>query len=235
MTLNYSRFYDEAAMPLDGATASGPGLPSHPAHRTGIYRNWFKRGFDIALVLISAPFVVPLVLCLAVLVARDGGMPFYAQLRVGKGGRIFRMWKLRSMVVDADERMAAHLANDPEARREWDSTQKLRSDPRITPFGRFLRKSSLDELPQLWNVLTGDMSIVGPRPMMPSQQSIYPGTAYFAVRPGITGFWQTAGRNKTTFAARAYYDAEYEKNLSASTDAKILLRTVGVVLSCSGY
>ena len=104
-----------------------------------------------------------------------GGRPFYSQVRVGKGGKPFRMWKLRSMVNDADARMETYLAENPDARAEWDSTQKLRNDPRVTRFGQFLRRSSLDELPQLWNVLKGDMSLVGPRPMMLNQQSLYPG------------------------------------------------------------
>ena len=94
------------------------------------------------------------------------------------------------MVVDAERRLAEHLAGDPAARAEWDTTQKLKNDPRITPIGRLIRKSSLDELPQLWNVLRGDMSLVGPRPMMPDQTALYPGRAYYALRPGLTGFWQ---------------------------------------------
>ncbi len=172
---------------------------------------------------------------LAILVARDGGSPFYTQERLGKGGKVFRMWKLRSMVTDADARMESYLAGNPEARAEWDSTQKLKNDPRITPFGQFLRRSSLDELPQLWNVLKGDMSLVGPRPMMVNQRSIYPGTAYYNLRPGITGYWQTAGRNKTTFEARAEFDAAYDAEVTLMTDLRILARTVGVVLKGTGY
>ena len=168
-------------------------------------------------------------------VRRDGGGAFYTQQRVGKDGRHFRMWKLRSMVSDADARMADYLASNPEARREWEQTQKLQRDPRITPFGYFLRRSSLDELPQLWNVLIGEMSLVGPRPMMLNQQSMYPGSAYYAVRPGITGLWQTAGRNRTTFEARAGFDTEYEGTLSFTSDMRILARTVSVVMRCTGY
>lgn len=204
------------------------------ARRPGLYRNAFKRLLDIAAILGALPVVLPVVMILGLLVALDGGSPFYAQMRVGRHGRRFRMWKLRSMVMDADARMAEYLAANTEAREEWDRTQKLREDPRITRLGRFLRKSSLDELPQLWNVLTGDMSLVGPRPMMIAQQAIYPGTAYFALRPGITGFWQTAGRNRTTFAARAAYDTRYDEALSLATDVAILLRTVAVVLRGTG-
>ena len=205
-----------------------------PATKKGLYRNYIKRALDVTAILLAAPVVVPVVAVLAFAVSRDGSKAFYTQQRVGQHGRAFRMWKLRSMVPDADERMEAYLASNRAARAEWDETQKLKNDPRVTPFGRFLRKSSLDELPQLWNVFTGDMSLVGPRPMMLNQQALYPGTAYYALRPGITGYWQTAGRNRTTFEARAEYDAAYEENLSMLTDAQILVRTVGVVVNGTG-
>lgn len=200
----------------------------------GGYRGFFKRALDVTAVILAAPVVVPVVAALAIAVSRDGGKAFYTQQRVGQNGRAFRMWKLRSMVVDADERMTRYLAENAEARAEWDAIQKLKNDPRITPFGRLLRKSSLDELPQLWNVFIGDMSLVGPRPMMLNQQALYPGMAYYKLRPGITGYWQTAGRNRTTFEARSEYDAAYEKNLSFMTDFKILLRTISVVAKGTG-
>ena len=204
-------------------------------HRPGLYRNGVKRGLDVVLIVLAAPVVIPIIAGLALAVAREGGRPFYTQMRVGKGGREFRMWKLRSMVNDAEARMEDYLAGHPAARLEWDQTQKLKNDPRITRFGAFLRRSSLDELPQLWNVLTGEMSLVGPRPMLPSQQGLYPGLAYYALRPGITGAWQTAGRNKTTFEARAEFDADYEADLTLASDVKILLQTVAVVVKGTGY
>ena len=233
MTLTYGHFETDAELP--GGIEVGQGFEDTSYRDKGIYRHGLKRALDLALVLLAMPFVAPLIALLALVVMRDGGNPFYFQDRVGKGGRSFRMWKLRSMVVDADERMIAHLAADPEARREWDETQKLKNDPRITRFGPFLRKSSLDELPQLINVLTGDMSLVGPRPMMVSQKALYPSTAYYELRPGITGYWQTAGRNRTSFAARARFDAAYERELSFATDVEILIRTVGVVVKGTGY
>lgn len=220
-----------AAGTLAAAIATGPGGLDRPA---APYARGLKRALDVALVLAAAPVVVPVVLVLALLVACDGGAPFYAQDRVGRGGRRFRMWKLRTMVVGAEDRLAAHLAADPAARAEWDRTQKLRDDPRVTPTGRLLRRTSLDELPQLWNVLTGDMSLVGPRPMMPCQQAMYPGEAYYRLRPGLTGPWQVSDRNAAAFADRARFDRDYEAALSLATDLRLLAATLRVVLRGTG-
>lgn len=205
------------------------------ASRFGFYRTAFKRAFDVTAILLAAPLVLPVIGILALLVALQGGRPFYTQDRVGRGGRIYTMWKLRSMIRSADDALESYLDSNPAARAEWDSTQKLKDDPRITRLGRFLRKSSLDELPQLWNVLKGDMSLVGPRPMMPEQQAMYPGTAYFKLRPGITGPWQVSERNETAFADRAVFDAAYDRTLSFRTDVKLLAATVGVVLRATGH
>ncbi|WP_431297619.1 sugar transferase [Tabrizicola sp. BL-A-41-H6] len=202
--------------------------------RERLYRRTFKRLIDIVFVLLITPFVLPMVLALCVLIALDGSSPFYTQLRVGKGGRVFRLWKLRSMVPDADERLARHLADNEAARMEWNAYQKLASDPRITTLGLALRKTSFDELPQLWNVLKGDMSLVGPRPMMPEQRDLYPGHAYYALRPGVTGPWQVSDRNTATFAQRAEFDTAYERNVSFATDMRLLIATVGVVLRGTG-
>lgn len=214
------------ALPVAVSTEPQPG---------GFYRHFLKRALDVTAILLAAPFILPMVGLLALMVSRDGGSVFYTQQRVGRGGRAFRMWKLRTMVSDADERLEMYLQSNPEARREWDETQKLKSDPRITRAGHFLRRASLDEVPQLWNVFVGDMSLVGPRPMMLNQQALYPGKAYFTLRPGITGYWQTAGRNKTTFEARVDFDDDYARDLSLWTDIKVLARTVGVVMRCTGY
>jgi lipopolysaccharide/colanic/teichoic acid biosynthesis glycosyltransferase len=204
------------------------------AKRPGVYDRVVKRALDIALVLLAAPVALLIVALFCPLIMLDGKSPFYTQPRVGRHGRRFRMWKLRSMVADADARLGAYLDANPERRREWDENQKLRDDPRITPVGRIIRKTSIDELPQLWNVLRGDMSLVGPRPMMPDQQAIYPGTAYYALRPGITGFWQTSVRNESSFADRARFDASYLRDLSFATDFGVLLRTVRVVVCGTG-
>jgi exopolysaccharide production protein ExoY len=222
-------------LPAPHDQISRPTIAPAATPALGIYGRVFKRAFDTVLVLASLPVVLLVILFLALLVMRDGASPFYRQTRVGRGGRLYTMWKLRSMVHGAEEKLASHLAADDSARAEWETTQKLKADPRITPFGSFLRRSSLDELPQLWNVLKGDMSLVGPRPMMPDQVPLYSGEAYYMLRPGITGLWQVSERNATAFADRAHYDARYAKDLSFATDLRILAATVRVVLRGTGY
>jgi exopolysaccharide production protein ExoY len=201
---------------------------------SGRYRNFGKRTLDVTLILLALPFVLPLLLVLMALVMTDGGHPLYSQDRVGRHGRIYRIWKLRSMVMNADQKLEVHLAADPAARAEWDEMQKLRDDPRITRVGRLIRRSSLDELPQLLNVLMGDMSLVGPRPMMPEQRVLYPGQAYYELRPGITGPWQVSERNATSFADRARFDDKYHQDLSLATDTRLLACTIRVVLRATG-
>lgn len=199
-----------------------------------MYARGGKRALDLFLCLVAAPVAGPLVLGCALLARRDGGPAFYGQERVGRGGRLFTCWKIRTMVTDADERLDAYLDGHPAARIEWEERQKLRDDPRVTPFGRFLRATSLDELPQLWNILTGDMSFVGPRPFTPDQTRLYHGRSYYALRPGLTGFWQVGARNDVSFAARAIEDARYARELSLGADLVTLLRTVRVVLRGTG-
>lgn len=218
---------------------AGAGYPNisvmrTPTQSSGFYRSTGKRVFDVAFVLLTIPFVVPVVLGLAVFLAFQGVTPFYRQERVGKNGQVFKLLKLRTMVHDAETVLKDHLAANPDARAEWDRNQKLRNDPRIIKFGSFLRKSSMDELPQFWNVLVGDMSMIGPRPMMVNQQSIYPSTTYYSMLPGITGAWQVSKRNNSSFAERAHHDTEYWKNMSFTSDLSILMRTVSVVLRGTG-
>ncbi len=198
------------------------------------YRRWGKRILDVTAVLAASVPVGLTIGLLALAVRRDGASAFYVQDRVGKDGKVFRMWKLRSMVADADTVLEDFLASDPAARAEWDHHQKLRDDPRITTLGRIIRKTSLDELPQLWNVLKGEMSLVGPRPMMPSQRVMYPGTEYYDMQPGLTGFWQISDRSETGFHERAIYDRDYLAQMSFVTDLKVLLKTVGVVRRGTG-
>ncbi len=199
-----------------------------------LYRSGLKRVLDVVLVLVAAPVVILVVVVFAGLIACDGRNPFFCQSRVGHGGRIFRMWKLRSMVHDAEARLQHHLTECPEAAREWSEKQKLSNDPRITRVGRLIRKTSIDELPQVFNVLRGDMSLVGPRPMIESQKPLYPGKSYFRLRPGITGTWQVSDRHTSAFVVRARYDDDYERDLSFSNDLGILLKTVSVVRRCTG-
>ncbi|WP_414694031.1 sugar transferase [Paracoccus sp. (in: a-proteobacteria)] len=206
-----------------------------PVGTRSFYARFGKRPLDILAILASAPIVIPVVVILVLIIMSRGGKPFYTQLRVGRSGHSFKLWKLRTMVDNADARLAEYLASNAEAKAEWDSTQKLKNDPRITSFGHFLRKSSLDELPQLWNVFLGDMSIVGPRPMMLDQAQLYPGADYYHLRPGVTGLWQISDRNDSTFAARATFDARYAADLSFGGDVSIIAKTVGVVLRCTGY
>jgi len=163
-------------------------------------------------------------------------MPIFVHRRIGKGGQTFPCLKLRTMVRDSEERLRRHLEADPAARAEWAMDQKLRADPRITPLGQFLRKSSLDELPQLVNVLAGHMSLVGPRPIVEAEVVRYGRyfRFYCAVRPGITGLWQVSGRNDTSYRRRVAMDTVYSRRRSIGTDISILVRTVPAVLASKG-
>jgi len=214
--------------PLHGGPAA------HPGQSGGLYAAAGKRALDLALVGLTLPVWLPIVLALMALAACDGAAPLYRQERLGRGVRVFRMLKIRTMIPGAEAALARHLAADPAARREWQTNQKLRRDPRVTALGRVLRRSSLDELPQLFNVLAGDMSLVGPRPMMPEQRALYPGRAAFALRPGLTGPWQVSARHETGFAARAGFDAAYLAGLSLRGDLALLGRTAGAVLRGTG-
>ncbi len=197
----------------------------------------FKRGFDILGAGAMLLLLAPVFLLLALLVRRDGGPAFYAHTRIGQGGRGFGCLKFRSMVIDSQARLDALLASDPAAQAEWNATRKLRHDPRVTAVGRFLRKTSLDELPQLINVLRGEMSLVGPRPVIAAELAEYYGAAaahYMSVRPGITGLWQVSGRSDTSYAQRVALDVAYASRPSLWTDIKILARTPMVVLARRG-
>ncbi|MEO0679244.1 MAG: sugar transferase [Pseudomonadota bacterium] len=200
----------------------------------GLYARRGKRVLDVVLALIAAPFVGLTVAVLAVIVRRDGGPAFFGHPRVGKGGRRFTCWKIRTMCVDADAQLERHLSGDPDARAEWNEAQKLRQDPRITAFGAMLRATSLDELPQVWNILRGDMSFVGPRPFTPEQQHLYHGRSYYGLRPGLSGYWQVGDRNDASFAARAVHDARYARDISFATDLRVIFKTVLVVLRGTG-
>jgi exopolysaccharide production protein ExoY len=195
------------------------------------------RLLDVALALAVLIFTLPLTVTIAFLIKiADGGPAMFAQHRMGKNGATFRCWKFRSMVVDAEARLQDLLATDEAARREWEADQKLRRDPRITRIGAFLRKSSLDELPQLLNVLLGDMSVVGPRPIVEAEIIRYGRSfrSYCAVRPGITGLWQVSGRNDVSYDRRVALDRLYARSKTVGLDIAILFKTIPAVLMRSG-
>jgi exopolysaccharide production protein ExoY len=210
-----------------------------PERRPGaLYRRFGKRVLDLVVVVLTLPFVLPLVLGIWVIMYLGGGSGFYRQPRIGRGGRVFNCWKIRTMAPDADQVLERYLRADPSLAQEWHRHQKLKNDPRITRLGRFLRRTSLDELPQLWNVLIGDMSLIGPRPFTPDQQALYDLDAasqgYYTLRPGISGLWQVESRNAGAFTERIAYDAVYGAQLSFIGDARIAARTVMVVMQATG-
>jgi len=182
-------------------------------------------------------FLAPLVLLVALCIRlQDGGPAFFAHRRIGKDGRMFSCLKLRTMAPDADERLEALLASDAEARTEWERDHKLRTDPRITPIGQLLRRSSIDEIPQLLNVLRGEMSLVGPRPITLHERQRYGHrfSDYCRVSPGITGLWQVSGRNDTTYRRRVAMDVIYSRKKTVGLDLLILVKTIPAVLTRSG-
>ena len=196
-----------------------------------------KRVFDLVVAGLISFALLPLVLLIAVLVRLTSKGPvFYKHRRVGRNGTPFKAWKFRTMVQDADETLARYFDENPNLREEWQTHQKLKYDPRITSVGRFLRATSLDELPQLWNVLVGEMSLVGPRPIVTSEANKYRSLFghYQQVLPGITGLWQVSGRNDTTYKERIDLDVYYVENWSIWLDIYILACTVKVVLMREG-
>ena len=196
-----------------------------------------KRIFDVIIASITLIVFLPLFAFVVLLLKlTDPGPVIFRHIRVGHGGLRFACFKFRSMVLDSDKVLKTLLESDPAARKEWDRTQKLANDPRITPVGKFLRQSSLDELPQLINVIRGDMSLVGPRPIVPSELTRYGDklSLYLLARPGITGIWQVSGRNDCGYDRRIEMDANYVRNWRFSTDFVILLRTLGAVLAQRG-
>jgi exopolysaccharide production protein ExoY len=196
-----------------------------------------RRSVDLVLASFALLFFAPLMVLVAIAVwMQDGGPVFYAHSRVGRDGRVFKCLKFRSMLVDSEARLQRLLAESPEARAEWDRDHKLRNDPRITALGSFLRRSSLDELPQLFNVLVGEMSLVGPRPIVAGEVKRYGRRFghYCSVRPGITGLWQVSGRNDVSYRRRVAIDTCYAQHQSLALDLRILIATVPSVLMRKG-
>ena len=204
--------------------------------RVALYRRAGKRAFDVFLAVLLLPLIAPLVAVLWFVTTRDGGSGFFGHRRVGRNGKVFRCWKLRTMVVDAEQKLREHIRNNPEAAAEWAKDHKLNDDPRITRLGRFLRKTSLDELPQIWNVLKGEMSFVGPRPVVRVELHKYGihRPVYLSMTPGITGLWQVSGRNDVTYSERVQLDVDYSNDLSLLTDLRLIAMTGLSVVGATG-
>ena len=201
------------------------------------YNRIFKRIFDLTLTICGGVLISPILLVIALIVAFENrGNVIFAHKRVGAAGKKFPCYKFQTMVPDAEAKLAKYLAENPEAKREWDETFKLTNDPRVTGIGKLLRRTSLDELPQLWNVLRGEMSLVGPRPIVQAEIPRYGKNIreYYMVLPGITGMWQVSGRSDTTYAERVAMDTWYVRNWSVWIDIMYLFKTVKAVFTSRG-
>ncbi|MEF0940959.1 sugar transferase [Rhizobium sp. BR 362] len=200
---------------------------------------FLKRTFDVTAALMALIFISPIFVMLMLLVKlSDRGPVFYGHRRIGHNGKTFRCLKFRTMVVDGDRVLKAYLQANPRAMEEWRATRKLQNDPRVTLVGAVLRKLSLDELPQLINIIRGEMSVVGPRPVVEDELELYENAAiyYLQSRPGLTGLWQVSGRNDVSYASRVAFDTHYVKNWSLSSDVVIIAKTIpAVCLSRGSY
>lgn len=198
---------------------------------------FFKRTFDIVASASAILALSPIFLVTSIAIRKDSNGPaMFTQSRIGKDGKLFKLYKFRTMVPDADTKLVELLEKDENAREEYKLNKKLKNDPRVTRVGKFLRSTSIDELPQLINVLKGDMSLVGPRPYLPREMDDM-GEYYDTIvesKPGITGLWQVSGRSNTTFEKRLEYDVEYNDNKGFFYDMNLLTKTVGVVIGKDG-
>jgi lipopolysaccharide/colanic/teichoic acid biosynthesis glycosyltransferase len=222
--------YDVVSGPI---VATG-GVSKRP--RSGIYAAFGKRVCDLVFAFALLPILVPVIAILWGLTRLDGGPGFFGHKRVGKDRRQFSCWKIRTMVPDAEAKLKQYLSENPDAMAQWQRDFKLDNDPRITRLGNFLRKTSLDELPQIWNVIRGEMSFVGPRPVVQDELLRYGESEkyYLSVRPGITGLWQVSGRNDISYADRVRMDRIYASRYSMLQDTKIIAKTATVVLFPTG-
>jgi lipopolysaccharide/colanic/teichoic acid biosynthesis glycosyltransferase len=205
--------------------------------RNDVPNSPLTRVFDLALILLAAPYILLAFLVISLLIMLDSrGSVFYRQTRIGKGGHKFQALKFRTMVLNADQILQRYLDESPELQAEWKATHKLKRDPRVTRVGAILRKLSLDELPQLWNILIGDMGLIGPRPIVDAEIEKYGRCfeLYIQARPGLTGLWQVSGRSDTSYQRRVELDEYYLLHRSIKLDLIILLKTVYVVLGRKG-
>jgi exopolysaccharide production protein ExoY len=207
--------------------------PSAAVPAVPISKQVFDRAAAVFGLLFFAPFLIGVSLAIWL---TEGGPVLFGHERIGRGGRRFRCLKFRTMAVNADQLLADLLARDPAARAEWEAQRKLAHDPRVSRIGALLRRTSLDELPQFWNVLRGDMSMVGPRPVVADELTHYGAhlAEYLAVQPGITGIWQVSGRNNTSYEERVAMDVDYVRNRSFLGDLRIVVKTAVVVLKRDG-
>ncbi|MDE1154394.1 MAG: sugar transferase [Acidobacteriaceae bacterium] len=227
---------EHAGFDLPEASAAHP-VSSYASPQRLLRYRVIKRLIDVALILLMSPILIPVVLLIALAVrVTSPGPIFFSHRRIRAHGDFFSMWKFRTMCVNSAEVLEEYLKHNPQARAEWLKNHKLKNDPRVTSVGDFLRRTSLDELPQLWNVLTGSMSLVGPRPIVAAEVEKY--GRYFAdyssVKPGLTGLWQVSGRSRTSYAERVQLDRQYAREWSLRMDLKILVRTVTSVVNQDG-
>lgn len=226
-------------MKVDAFTARpGKPIPIHSSWTapSGFYARFGKRIFDLVGAILLLPIAAPVIVAFWIMVRVTGPSGFFAHERIGRNGRLFKCWKLRTMVPDAEARLKKQLNSCDKTRAEWNSNFKLEKDPRITRMGHFLRRSSLDELPQIWNVLCGDMSLVGPRPVVMDELAQYGEyqALYLSCRPGVTGAWQTSGRNDISYQERVEMDADYIRKMALMHDFGIVLKTALVVAKATG-
>ena len=224
---------EQARLALPNDLASYDRIDRRLTFRLGVA---CKIAFDILGASIGLLLALPFMILVALCVLLDGGPVFFAHPRIGRNGKSFRCYKFRTMVTDADRVLESVLKENPAAAAEWAGTHKLKNDVRITPIGRFLRASSMDELPQLFNVIRQDMSLVGPRPIVSQEVEKYGDQigSYYTAKPGLTGMWQISGRSDTTYAQRVALDTWYVNNWSFRLDIEILLKTVPAVFRRSG-
>lgn len=219
-----------------GTDESMTTTPLSATGMTRFYGDVGKSAFDVIFAVLLLPVIVPIIAVIWCLIRYEGGAVFFAHTRIGAGGRAFKCWKIRTMLPDAESRLRSHLRADPAAAAEWARDHKLRDDPRITRLGRLLRRTSLDELPQIWNVLRGDMSFVGPRPIVRAELHKYKTHrgGYLQMKPGITGLWQVSGRNDITYDERVAMDMAYARRQGFWLDLKIIAMTGGAMLHRTG-
>jgi Undecaprenyl-phosphate galactose phosphotransferase WbaP len=228
---------EEVSMDRNLDLSSNSLLAPRMLDRNLVPKNPAARILDLSVILLAAPYVIVAFLFIMILIVLDSEGPvFYRQTRIGRYGRKFHVYKFRTMVQNADQVLQMYLEKDPELRAEWLATHKLKNDPRVTRVGSVLRKLSLDELPQLWNILIGEMSLIGPRPIVDDEVERYGKCfdLYIQVRPGLTGLWQVSGRSDTSYERRVELDEYYILNRSFKLDMQIMFKTVLVVLGGKG-